>query len=53
MTIKDVFKMEYGMSQGFMKTPEFYEGVRALLVEKDKKPRWKHANVNEVTRDDV
>ena len=36
-----------------MKHTEFYEGVRALLVDKDKNPQWKHSNVNEVTSEDV
>ena len=36
MNAKDVFTMEYGISQGFMEHTEFYEGVRALLVDKDK-----------------
>ena len=38
MNVKDVFTMEYGISQGFMEHTEFYEGVRALLVDKDKNP---------------
>ena len=45
--------MEYGMSQGYMKHTEFYEGVRALLVDKDKNPQWKHRNVDEVSPEDV
>ena len=49
MTTKDVFKMEYGISQGYMKHTEFYEGVRALLVDKDRNPQWKHPNVHEVS----
>ena len=53
MNVKDVFQMEYGISQGYMKHTEFYEGVRALLVDKDKNPQWKHSNVNEVTAEDV
>lgn len=24
-----------------MKTTEFYEGVRAIIIDKDNKPRWK------------
>jgi len=36
-----------------MNHPEFYEGVRALLVDKDKNPKWAHTHVSEVKRADV
>ena len=47
--IGDVLAMEYLMSQGFMKIGEtdFYEGIRALLVDKDNKPVWMHGSVEE------
>lgn len=53
MNIHDVFKMEFKMSQGFMNHTEFFEGVRALLVDKDKNPKWKHKHVNEVNQAEV
>ena len=53
MEIKDVFKMEYGMTQGFMDHTEFFEGVRALLVDKDRNPQWKHRSVDEISREEV
>ena len=45
MSLKEVFEMEYKLSQGFVNHTEFYEGVRALLIDKDKNPKWKHQNV--------
>ena len=45
--------MEFGISQGYMHHTEFFEGVRALLVDKDKNPQWKHQNVNQITPDEV
>ncbi len=32
--------MEYRLSQAFMNGYDFFEGVRALLVDKDKQPKW-------------
>lgn len=48
MSLKEVFEMEFKISQGFTNHTEFYEGVRALLVDKDKNPKWKHHRVEDV-----
>lgn len=53
MELDKVFEMEYGISQGFMEFGEFYEGVRALLIDRDNKPNWKHQAISEVTQDDI
>lgn len=38
MNLKEIFEMEYKISQGFVHHTEFFEGVRALLIDKDKNP---------------
>lgn len=53
MNLKDVFEMEYRVSQSFMNHTEFYEGVRALLIDKDKSPKWKHKTVNDVSKEEI
>jgi 3-hydroxyisobutyryl-CoA hydrolase len=53
MTLEDVFRMEYKISQGFMNHHEFFEGVRALLVDKDKSPKWSQSSVFDVKKEDV
>lgn len=53
MNLKQVFEMEYKISQGFMNHTEFFEGVRALLIDKDKSPKWKHASVHEVKQEEI
>jgi hypothetical protein len=37
------------MVQGFMRGKDFYEGVRARLVDKDNKPRWDPPRLEDVT----
>eukprot|EP00808_Paulinella_micropora_P005150 g54911.t1 len=49
MTLRDVFRMEYRMSQHFMDKSDFYEGVRGLLIDKDKKFNWSPATLSEVS----
>jgi hypothetical protein len=53
LTLQEAFQMEYKISQGFMNNPEFFEGVRALLVDKCGNPAWSHKHVSEVTAEDV
>lgn len=49
-TIGEALEMEYRMSQAFMKRgSDFFEGVRATLVDKDGSPKWSPATLEEVT----
>jgi len=45
--------MEYRLSQGFMQHPnsDFYEGIRALLVDKDNSPRWNPTSLEQVSNE--
>lgn len=46
--LADVLRLEYQASVGCCAHPDFPEGVRALLVDKDKLPRWTPAHLREV-----
>ncbi|WP_115719080.1 enoyl-CoA hydratase/isomerase family protein [Gallaecimonas mangrovi] len=48
MGLGEVFRMEAGLSYRCGEFGEFQEGVRALLVDKDKKPQWRYRHVSEV-----
>ncbi len=41
--------LEYRISQAFMQGPDFYEGVRAAIIDKDQAPRWQPARLEDVT----
>lgn len=45
MSFEDIMTMEYRMSQGCMNGHDFYEGVRAVLIDKDNAPKWQPANL--------
>eukprot|EP00163_Fabomonas_tropica_P029760 TRINITY_DN6508_c0_g1_i11.p1 TRINITY_DN6508_c0_g1~~TRINITY_DN6508_c0_g1_i11.p1 ORF type:complete len:135 (+),score=29.62 TRINITY_DN6508_c0_g1_i11:381-785(+) len=53
LSIGDCFKMEFRMAQHFMNGKDFFEGVRALLIDKDNKPQWSPASVEEVSEAEV
>mmetsp|Transcript_4129 Transcript_4129/g.3053 ORF Transcript_4129/g.3053 Transcript_4129/m.3053 type:complete len:84 (+) Transcript_4129:800-1051(+) len=53
LTLREAFEMEFKISQQFMQGSEFFEGVRALLIDKDNAPKWGHKHVNEVPKEEV
>lgn len=48
LSLAQVFQMEYSMSLNCCRHPEFAEGVRARLVDKDQQPRWHWADIAKV-----
>jgi 3-hydroxyisobutyryl-CoA hydrolase len=51
LNYEECFKLEYNISQAFMNSHDFFEGVRATLVDKDKNPKWKPNQLKEVTKE--
>lgn len=51
LELEDCLTMEYRMSQACMAGHDFYEGIRAVLVDKDHKPRWQPERLEEVDRE--
>ena len=47
--IEAALALEYRLTQHFMAGHDFYEGVRAALIDKDQKPHWRPATLAEVT----
>ena len=53
LSFEDCMTMEYRLSQSFMAGRDFHEGIRALLIDKDKSPRWQHASIEAVSDAEV
>lgn len=48
LDLKEVFKFELTMATNVARNGEFKEGVRALIIDKDNKPNWKHSSIASV-----
>lgn len=46
-------KMEYNLTCHFVHGHDFFEGVRAAIIDKDQKPQWKPATLTGVTEEGV
>jgi enoyl-CoA hydratase len=50
-SLEEALKVEYRLTVRLFEDGEFPEGVRALLIDKDRKPKWSPAGLGEVTED--
>lgn len=48
MSFRDCMRQELSLSLAFLKTQDFYEGVRAQVIDKDRNPKWTHDDVGQV-----
>lgn len=49
LSLAQCFLMEYRITQGCMRNHDFFEGIRALLIDKDQSPKWSPASLAEVS----
>ncbi|KQW83715.1 enoyl-CoA hydratase/isomerase family protein [Brevundimonas sp. Root1279] len=52
-TFADNMAMEYRLGGRMVRTPDFQEGVRAVVVDKDNAPKWSPADLSGVTDADL
>ncbi len=53
MDFDQVMAQDFTLAKHFMRGHDFYEGVRALLVDKDKQPKWEPKTLDSVTGEAV
>ncbi len=50
LSLAEVFRLEHGVALQCAANGDFGEGIRALIIDKDRQPRWQHARIEEATR---
>lgn len=53
LSMDDCMRMEFRILARMLDGVDFYEGVRAALIDKDGKPQWKPARLEDVRTEDV
>nr|CCA19097.1 3hydroxyisobutyrylCoA hydrolase putative [Albugo laibachii Nc14] len=50
---EDCFQMEYRVASRMLTKSDMMEGIRSMIIDKDRKPKWTHGSVDDVEREDV
>lgn len=53
ISLADAFRLELTLSVNCAVHGDFVEGVRALLIDKDRQPQWSHASIAQVSQADI
>ena len=53
MSVEDALTLEYRLTQHVMAGHDFFEGIRALLVERDNAPKWRPTSLADVGEAEV
>lgn len=49
LSFREVMSQELNLSLNFLNTQDFYEGIRAQLIDKDRNPKWSHDSAQDVS----
>ncbi len=53
LQFEDCMRMEYRIANRFLHSADFFEGVRAAVIDKDRQPRWQPDSLAAVTAEQV
>jgi enoyl-CoA hydratase/carnithine racemase len=53
LSLEECFRMEVELGVQFMRHHDFFEGVRAVLVDKDRNPQWSPPRLEDVSEKEV
>lgn len=49
----EVIKADFILARRFLERMDLYEGIRAVLIDKDNAPRWEPGSLDDISEDDV
>ena len=49
LSLAEVFRLEFVAALNCARRPDFAEGIRALLIDKDQRPRWQPSALEQIT----
>jgi len=52
-TVDESYNLEAQLCAAFVEDSDFFEGVRALLVDKDQKPNWKYNSIKDINQKEL
>ena len=53
MTFRELMRTEYRLVRALLERDDFFEGIRAAIIDKDRKPRWQPARLADVTTAEI
>ena len=53
LSVKEALKIEYRFTSRAQEYTDFQEGIRSMIIDKDKNPVWKYPNIEEVPIQEV
>ncbi len=52
-SVKDALEIEYRFTSRAQEFSDFQEGIRSMIIDKDRNPFWKHSNIDKVAKEEV
>ena len=52
-SVKGALKIEYRFTSRAQEMSDFQEGIRSMIIDKDRNPNWKYQSIKEVPKGEV
>ena len=53
LNLKECLQIEYRLAQHFLQNHDFFEGVRAIIIDKDQQPHWQPTRLSAISKKDI